>query len=122
MRKCPVCRAAHFIAHQAAEATETTAKVLFQTVAMFLTTLCFLCPLNARAEEPAPCSAELNNNPVVLNNNPVVALARFIKAAGPPPCKILSLLSAGRVNIVTPPKVMVNTLMDVAIALASNRT
>ena len=114
MSNCLVCGAAHFIAQQAAEATGTIAKGVFRAVAMFLTSLCLLCPLDTRAEESASC-------PVELNKNPVVMIARFIKGAGPPPFKILCLLSGGRINIVTPPKVMLNNLMDVTIAIASNR-
>lgn len=113
MRKCPVCRAAHVIANQATEATGTIAKILFRTAAMFLTTLCFLCPLNARAEGSTPCPAELTNNSVVL-------LARIVKGSGAPPCKILSVLSGGRFNVVLPPKIMVNEMMDAVIVVASN--
>jgi hypothetical protein len=113
MRTCPACRAANFIARQANEATRTSTRVLFRTVAEFFAVLCLICPISVRAEEATQCQPELNRNPLVV-------VARIVKLIGPPPCKILSLLSGGRFDMVLPPKVMVNKLMDTVIVLASD--
>lgn len=112
MRTCPVCRAANFIARQATEATGTTVRALYRTVAAFFAALCLICPLSVRAEEA-------NQHPPELIRTPLVAVARIIKLIGPPPFQILNLVSGGRIDVVLPPKVMVNKLMDTVIVLAS---
>jgi hypothetical protein len=113
MRTCLACRAAHFIALQATEATGTAARVLYRTVAAFFAALCLICPLSLRAEEATQCPPELNRNPLVV-------VARIVKLIGPPPCKILHLLSGGRFDVVLPPKLIMDKFMDTVIVLASD--
>ena len=114
MRTCFACRAAHFLAQKATEATGITAKALLSIVTAVLTALCLFCPFATHADDTAQCSPELKSNPLLV-------LANIVKRIEPPPFRIISLLSGGRVNVVMPPKLIINKLMDGLIVLAANK-
>jgi hypothetical protein len=53
-------------------------------------------------------------------NNPLLVLARIVKRIEPPPFQVISLLSGGRVDMVLPPKLILNKLVDGVIVLVTN--
>jgi len=105
MRTSSAYRATFFLAQNATKASEKTAKARFRIVSVALTTLFLLFPFAAHSEDTAPPSFELESNPLLV-------LARIVKQIESPPFQIISLLSGGRINIVLPPKLILNKLMD----------
>lgn len=112
MRKLSTHPAGYYPASQTTPVAAKTAKVHFTTLAALLAGLCFITPLYAHAEDTVSTLTDLGNNPLIV-------LAKFIKSAELPPCKIIGLLSGGRLKVVPPPKMIVNKLMDSVISLAS---
>ena len=62
----------------------------------------------------APCSSE-------LKSNRLQGLAGIVKRIEPPSFKVISLLSGGRVNLVSPPQLIMNKLMDGVIVSVGNK-
>jgi len=114
MRTNSARRSAHFLAQKSTEANGITAKALFNIVSAALTTLFLLFPFAVHAEDMVPRSLEHKSNPLQV-------LASIVKRIEPPPFQIISLLSGGRVNVVLPPKLVINKLMDGVIVLVGNK-
>lgn len=112
MRKLSMHPAGYYPALQATPDAAKTAQVHLGTLFVLLAGLCFITPLDVHAGEADLTSPD-------IGNNSLIALAKFIKSAEAPPCKIISILSGGRFKVVSPPKMIVNKLMDSVVNFAS---